>query len=88
MTNEVVSLLEQILAELREMNGKSVEDKVIPELTHQQLQELCLEINRKTNKKEEIRQIIRRYTETGKLADVPQNMLQNLKTDLQEIYHA
>ena len=88
MTNEVVSLLEQILVELRKMNGTDQAPTPAPDLTHQQLQEFCLEINRKTNKKEEIREIIRRYTETGKLADVPQNKLSELKTDLEELNHA
>jgi len=53
--------------------------------THEQLKELCLQLNRQNpNNKGSIREAISKYTD-GKLVDVPKEKLVELKADIERL---
>jgi hypothetical protein len=92
----VPSLLADILEEIRRISSSMVvksepvkqtetkaEESSEPGLTHEDLRDLCLKLNRENNVcRDKIKSVIARFTD-GRLQDVPVDKLSDLKAEIE-----
>jgi len=96
---DVPNLLNEILGELKLLNSGNVKQETTQteqtekpkqevkeekqQLTHEELKDFCLELNRQNpDNKEKIKSIISKFTD-GKLMDVPSDKLPDLKAQIE-----
>jgi len=95
---DVPNLLNEILGELKLLNSGNVkqeteqiekpkqevkEEKQDQQLTHDEVKDFCLELNRQNPaNKDKIKSIISKFTD-GKLMDVPSDKLPDLKAQIE-----